>query len=135
MPFVAIKSEEQLDLQALHRARERLVSSRTRLINQGRGFLMERGIRVGTGRHVFQKELALLAAEGSGDLSPRMRALLSGMVSELKAINDRIADIDGGIKALARADAYMQRLMEMPGENGGAKLVHGGGGIVLLRAA
>ena len=44
MSFVAIKSEEQLDLQALHRARERLVSDRTRLINQGRGFLMERGI-------------------------------------------------------------------------------------------
>jgi transposase len=61
MSFVAIKSEEQLDLQALHRARERLVSERTRLINQGRGFLMERGIRVGTGRHVFQKELARLA--------------------------------------------------------------------------
>lgn len=35
MSFVAIKSEEQLDLQALHRARERLVSDRTRLINQG----------------------------------------------------------------------------------------------------
>jgi transposase len=46
MSFVAIKSEEQLDLQALQRARERLVSDRTRLINQGRGFLMERGIRV-----------------------------------------------------------------------------------------
>ncbi len=49
MSFVTIKSEEQLDLQALHRARERLVTERTRLINQGRGFLMERGIRVGTG--------------------------------------------------------------------------------------
>ncbi|WP_172976279.1 IS110 family transposase [Thioclava sp. JE_KL1] len=75
--FVAIKSEEQLDLQALHRARERLVSDRTRLINQGRGFLMERGIRVGTGRHVFQKELARLAAEGASDLSTRMRLLVT----------------------------------------------------------
>jgi len=42
MSFVAVKSEEQLVLQALHRARERLVTERTRLINQGRGFLMER---------------------------------------------------------------------------------------------
>lgn len=56
MSFVAIKSHEQLDLQARHRLRERLVSDRTRLFNQGRGFLMERGIRVGTGRHVFQTE-------------------------------------------------------------------------------
>ncbi|MZR12199.1 IS110 family transposase [Maritimibacter sp. DP07] len=69
MSFIAIKSEEQLDLQALHRARERLVSDRTRLINQGRGFLMERGIRVGTGRHVFPKELTRSAAEGAADLS------------------------------------------------------------------
>jgi transposase len=44
MSFVA-KSEDQLDLQTLHRARGRLVSDRTHLINQGRGFLMERGIR------------------------------------------------------------------------------------------
>lgn len=57
MTFVATKSEEVLALQALHRARERLVTDRTRLINQGREFLMERGIQVGTGRHVFQKEL------------------------------------------------------------------------------
>ncbi|SHM67123.1 Transposase [Roseovarius pacificus] len=115
MSFVAIKSEEQLDLQALHRARERLVSDRTRLINQGRGFLMERGIRVGTGRHVFQKELARLATEGIADLSPRMLLLVTDMVSELDVINDRVAAIDAEIKALARADADMQRLMEIPG--------------------
>lgn len=79
MSFVPIKSEEQLDLQALHRARERLVSDRTRLINQGRGFLMERGIRVGTGRHVFQKELTKLTTQGTVDLSPRIVLMLSDM--------------------------------------------------------
>ena len=40
MSLVAIKSEEQLDLLALYRARERLVTDRTRLINRGRGLLM-----------------------------------------------------------------------------------------------
>ncbi|MBQ4827557.1 IS110 family transposase [Leisingera sp. HS039] len=84
MSSVAIKSEEQLDLQALHRARERLVSDRTRLINQGRGFLMERGIRVGTGRHVFQKELARLSAEGAADLSPRMLLLVTDIPLTLR---------------------------------------------------
>lgn len=115
MSFVAIKSEEQLDLQALHRARERLVSDRTRLINQGRGFLMERGIRVGTGRHVFQKELTKLAAEGAVDLSHRIVLMLSDMASELEEINRRVAAIDAEIKALAKTDADMQRLMEIPG--------------------
>lgn len=115
MSFVAIKSEEQLDLQALHRARERLVTERTRLINQGRGFLMERGIRVGTGRHIFQKELMRLAQNSSADLSQRMLLMLSDMAMELDAINGRIGAIDTEIRALAKTDADMQRLMEIPG--------------------
>lgn len=44
MRFVARKTEDQLDLQALHRGRERLVSRRTSVINQIRAFLLERGI-------------------------------------------------------------------------------------------
>jgi transposase len=115
MSFVAIKSEEQLDLQALHRVRERLVTERTRLINQGRGFLMERGIRVGTGRHVFQKELVRLVATGTADLSHRILSILSDMMAELATTNDRVEAIDTEIKALAKADADMQRLMEIPG--------------------
>jgi transposase len=43
MRFVPIKTEDQLDLQALHRVRERLVSRRTSVINQIRAFLLERG--------------------------------------------------------------------------------------------
>ena len=115
MSFVAVKSEEQLDLQALHRARERLVTERTRLINQGRGFLMERGIRVGTGRHVFQKELMRLTEDRTPDLSHRIQLMLSDMGMELVTINRRVDAIDTEIKALARTDADMQRLMEIPG--------------------
>src|SRR6202011_1535619 len=44
MRFVPIKTDEQLDLQALHRVRDRLVQRRTAVINQIRGFLIERGI-------------------------------------------------------------------------------------------
>jgi transposase len=43
MRFVPIKSDEQLDLQAMHRVRTRLVQRRTALINEIRGFLLERG--------------------------------------------------------------------------------------------
>ena len=46
MKFVPTKTAEQLDLQALHRVRERLVSQRTGVINQIRAFLLERGIAV-----------------------------------------------------------------------------------------
>ena len=47
MKFVATKTADQLDLQALHRVRERLVSQRTGIINQIRAFLLERGVAVG----------------------------------------------------------------------------------------
>jgi len=47
--FVAIKTPEQMDLLALHRVRSRLVSQRTGLINQIRGFLIKRGITVRQG--------------------------------------------------------------------------------------
>jgi transposase len=49
MKFVATKSADQLDLQALHRVRERLVGQRTGIINQIRAFLSERGIAVRQG--------------------------------------------------------------------------------------
>ena len=53
MKFVATKTADQLDLQALHRVRERLVSQRTGVINQIRAFLLERGVAVRQGRHFF----------------------------------------------------------------------------------
>jgi transposase len=57
MKFVATKTAEQLDLQALHRVRERLVSQRTGIINQIRAFLLERGIAVRQGLRFLRAEL------------------------------------------------------------------------------
>ena len=54
MKFVATKTTEQLDLQALHRVRERLVSQRTGIINQIRAFLLERGIAVRQGQRFLR---------------------------------------------------------------------------------
>src|SRR5437660_2919458 len=41
MKFVTTKTADQLDLQALHRVRERMVSQRTGIINQIRAFLLD----------------------------------------------------------------------------------------------
>ena len=49
MKFVATKTVEQLDLQALHRVRERLVTQRTGITNQIRAFLLERGLAIRQG--------------------------------------------------------------------------------------
>src|SRR4029077_19017207 len=77
MRFIELKSEEQLDMQTLHRARDRLVGERTALINQLRAILLERGIIVPQGRRKLEQQLVILIDEG-GDvpLSPRVRALV-----------------------------------------------------------
>ena len=54
MRFVPIKSEEQLDLQSVHRVRERWVMRRTAVVNQIRGLLLERGITLRKGRRHAQ---------------------------------------------------------------------------------
>ena len=58
MRFVPIKTDEQLDLQALHRVRDRLVTRRTAVINQIRGFLLERGITFGRGPAQLRNQMA-----------------------------------------------------------------------------
>src|ERR1700757_3180286 len=62
MRFVALKSIEQLDLQALHRVRERLVSQRTGVINQIRAFALERDVAVRQGSAALPGQLRLVPA-------------------------------------------------------------------------
>src|SRR5262245_7585279 len=69
MKFVATKTADQLDLQALHRVRERLVGQRTGVINQIRAFLLERGIAVRQGLHL-RSELPDILATRTDVLSP-----------------------------------------------------------------
>src|SRR5207237_2112096 len=70
MKFVATKTAEQLDLQALHRVRERLVSQRTGIINQIRAFMLERGISVRQGIGFLRSELPTILATRTDALSP-----------------------------------------------------------------
>jgi transposase len=72
MKFVATKTAEQLDLQALHRVRERLVSQRTGTINQIRAFLLERGVAIRQGLRFLRAELPRILATPPDVLSPRM---------------------------------------------------------------
>ena len=72
MKFVATKTADQLDLQALHRVRERLVSQRTGIINQIRAFLLERGIAVRQGQRFLRAELPRILATPPDVLSPEM---------------------------------------------------------------
>jgi transposase len=116
MRFVELKSESQLDLQTLHRARDRLVGARTALINQMRAVLLERGVTVPQGwRHLEQQLVTLLDGEEEVTLSPRMRVLVADMRVEWSELNRRIAAFDQELAKEARANEAARRLSTVPG--------------------
>jgi transposase len=116
MRFVEVKSEGQSDLQALHRARERLVSERTALINHLRALLLERGIVVAQGRRKLEEALSTFADGGdSAALSQRIRVLIEDLRSEWRGLDERIAAFDAEFIQMARNDESMRRLTSIPG--------------------
>jgi transposase len=115
MRFVPIKTEDQLDLQALHRVRERLVERRTAVINQFRAFLLERGILVRTGRLQLHKLMPSILATAEQQLAPRMFHLLSTLAVEWRQMEDEIAEMDREIATIASSDESCQRLLTVPG--------------------
>jgi transposase len=115
MRFVPTKSVEQLDLQALHRVRERLVSQRTGVINQIRAFLLERGIAVRQGRQCLRAELPTILATRSDVLSASMLRMIEDLTLDWRGLDERIDRVSEEIERLARADAGAQRLMSVPG--------------------
>lgn len=115
MRFVPVKSETQSDIQALHRARARLVAERTALINHLRALLLERGIVVAQGRRKLEAALAVFGDEDDARLSPRMRLLVEDMRAEWRGLDERIAAFDGEFVRMARDDASVRRLVTIPG--------------------
>lgn len=110
-----IKTPAQLDVQALHRARDRLVGMRTALVNQIRGFLLERGIAVARGRRTLEKALPALLEDHAAALGALLRGLIECLRAQWRAVDQPIASLDEQILALARQDATSQRLMAIPG--------------------
>jgi transposase len=88
--FVATKTADQLDLQALHRVRERLVSQRTAIINQIRAFLLERGVAARQGLHFLRAELPGILATRTDVLSPRMVRILEDLSADWRRLDARI---------------------------------------------
>jgi transposase len=109
------KSQDQLDLQACHRVRSRLVSRRTATINQIRAFLIEQGIAVRSGANALRKSLFEILKNRKGEISPRMAGLIVGLHEDWLQLNDRIETITKEIEQLSLREASCQRLMSVPG--------------------
>jgi transposase len=115
MKFVTTKTADQLDLQALHRVRERLVSQRTGIINQIRAFLLERGIAVRQGQRFLRTELPRILTTPPDVLSPRMAHVIEGLTEDWHRLDQRITELSNEIEDLAKRDPACVRLMSVPG--------------------
>jgi transposase len=115
MRFVELKNEAQLDMQSLHRARDRLVGERTALINQLRALLLERGMIVPQGRRKLELYLEALLAEEKVALSPRTRVLVEDMRAEWREIDRRISNFDNEFATQVRTDETARLLTTIPG--------------------
>ena len=115
MRFVPLKTMEQLDLQAIHRLRTRLVARRTAVINQMRGFLLERGVTCPIGREALVKRFPEVLDNPALGLSVRFCRLLKQLRDEWRLLDDDIEDVDQEILSLARDDEACDRLMQVPG--------------------
>ncbi len=116
MRFVALKTEAQLDVQVLHRVRDRLVGQRTSLMNQMRSILLERGIVVAQGRRSLLEALAVLSNEAAtSGLGLRVRRLLDDMLEQWRALDARIKALDDEFAEMARNDPAARRLATIPG--------------------
>jgi len=115
MRFVPIKTDDQLDMQSLHRVRERWVMRRTAIVNQIRGLLLERGITLRKGRKYVDEALPSILEDATTKLSGAMRILLAQLKLELDQMAVRIDEADAVLNQTARESAACQRLLAIPG--------------------
>lgn len=115
MRFVPIKSDDQLDLQSLHRVRERWVMRRTAAVNQIRSLLLERGVTLRKGRKYVDQQLPRILEDAELNLSGALRTLLAELNLELRQLAERILEMDCAIKQLADTHEGCNRMQSIPG--------------------
>jgi len=117
LPTVSEKSQDQLDLQALHRVRSRLVSRRTATINQIRAFLIEQGITVRRGLRALNNSFDAILENRKEEISLRMRSILLGLRSDWLHLDERIETVSSEIEQIShtkvsrRGSRYLRMLL------------------------
>ena len=115
MRFVEVRTPEQVDLQALHRIRDRLVGQRTALMNQARAFCLEYGLAMRVGGGGFHADIRRHLANAENDLTPAMRVLLEELLDDLAHVERRIKTVNGKVEAYASQHDAVSRLVTIPG--------------------
>ena len=115
MPTVAIKTDTHLEIQMIHRVRERLVKERTAISNEIRGLLLERGIAVSRGNKVIREQLWLMIEDAENNLSIRCRNLLVDLKDQWSDRERRVEAYDQQLQQIVQEQPECRRLQEIDG--------------------
>jgi len=115
MRFVAVKTVEQQDIQAVHRVRSELNKQRTAKANQIRGLVAEYGLVAPKEIVHLRRALPRWLDDAENGLSERFRRLLEGLWGDLRALDDRMAELDREIVLIAQSDPDAKRLQRLRG--------------------
>ena len=115
MRFVAVKTVEQQDIQAVHRVRAELTKQRTAKANQIRGLVAEYGLVAPKELEHLRRALPCWLEDMENGLSERFRRLLNGLWGDLQALDERMAELDREIAVIAQNDPVAKRLQQLRG--------------------
>lgn len=115
MQFVPPKSPEQQDIQALHRARQRIVNHRTATVCQIRGLLLYRGIPIGSAVSRARRAIPLILEDAENGLSSRMRRTIAELYDLFNDLERRIHFFDKEIETVFRQSEACQRIAKVKG--------------------
>ncbi len=115
MRFVAVKTEEQQSVLALHRMRSQLIKVRTMQMNQIRGLLYEFGADLPQGRQRGLKEVPDALANLESSISPMMLDTIRQQLKRLEEMDKDIAEIEKRLTLWKKDQEAVTRLMAIPG--------------------
>jgi len=115
MRFVAVKSVEQQDIQAVHRIRAELLDQRKSKGNQIRGLAGEYGLVAPLQLCHLRAAIPRWLEDPDNGLSERFRRLLNGLWEDLRALDERVAELDAEIATIVEEDPTAQRLQQLRG--------------------
>jgi transposase len=115
MRFVAVKTIEQQDLQAVHRVRSSLIRDRTAKANQLRGLVYEYGLVAPRELSSLRRAVPEWLEDAENGLSARFRSLLAGLYRDLQQLDERVSELDHEIAAIAREHEPVGRLIQIRG--------------------
>jgi len=115
MRYVAVKSIEQQDIQAVHRVRSELLGQRTAKGNQIRGLTAEYGLVAPLELSHLRRAIPSWLEDADNGLSERFRRLLHGLWGDLRRLDERIDELNHEIMAIAQENPTVQRLQQLRG--------------------